>query len=410
MILEWCRVVAEWRNGPVLILAPLAVSQQFVREAAKLATKVTIVTEQSHVDGPGVYVTNYAKLHRFDLSQFVGVALDESSILKSLDGSVRRALIDQCSSVPFRLSASATPSPNDHTELGGQSEFLGLLRHSEMLSTFFIHDGGSTADWRIKGHAEDAFWKWVCSWGAIVKYPSDIGCSDDGYILPALHYHEHCIPATEEDARSAGKLFADPAETMIEQRRVRKATIGVRVAKAAEIANGCSGQAIVWCDLNDESKQLHRAIRNSVEVCGSMTDTEKEYAIESFISGRSKVFIGKPSMCGHGLNLQFARTIVYCGVSHSWEQFYQSSRRSWRFGVQGEVDAHIVTSALEGNVLANLKDKQAKADRLVAETRHHVSSFVRGSVTAGKRETDEYRPLARMTVPAWCYNERTRTI
>lgn len=402
VILEWCRVVSETQQSPVLILAPLAVSRQFVDEAEKLGlAPVKLAYSQEDVSGPGIFVTNYAKLHRFDMGQFAGVALDESSILKHLGGSTRTALIESCARIPFRLAATATPAPNDHIELGGQSEFLGVLRQTEMLSQFFIHDGGNTASWRLKGHARRDFWRWVCSWGAIVHLPSDIGCSDDGYILPELRYHEHTVPAGKHDILASGLLFANDARTLTEQRQARKASIASRVEVAAGIINGQEEQAIAWCDLNDESSALAAAIPESAEITGSMADDEKEFAIEVFCAGRRKALVSKPSICGFGLNLQFSRLAVFCGVSHSFEQFYQAIRRQWRFGVEAEVDAHIVISELEGEVLKSLKEKQRKAAELSEETRHHVAEFVRESVASGQRDIIGYNPRMRMKVPRW---------
>lgn len=404
MVLEWARVVAEHTSKPVIVLAPLAVSQQFEREAAKLGSTVAVCSEQADVR-PGVNVTNYQKLHKFDASAFGGVALDESSILKSFDGKTRLALLETFAQTPFKLSATATPSPNDHTELGGQAEFLGVMKHAEMLATFFINDGSDTHSWRIKGHAKDAFWRWVCSWGALLKLPSDIGCDDAGYILPELRYHEHVIPATQKDARAAGMLFAQPAETLAEQRVARRASLESRVALAASIVNDAQGQCIVWCDLNSESEALTAAIPGAIEITGSQDDDEKERAIAAFIAGYARVLVSKPSLCGWGLNLQFARTSVFCGVTHSFESFYQSVRRSWRFGVAGEVDAHIISSELEGRVVENLKRKVAAAAELAAETSRHVSQYVRESLTASSRETIDYRPTRKMSVPAWVGRE-----
>jgi superfamily II DNA or RNA helicase len=404
MILEWCRVVAERTCKPVLILAPLAVSQQFAREAEKLGTGLTICSSQDDLR-PGVNVTNYQKLHKFDASALGGLALDEASILKSLDGSTRMALIEKFADTPFKLSATATPSPNDHTELGGQSEFLGIMRHSEMLASFFINDSGDTKSWRLKGHAREPFWKWVCSWGAIVKLPSDIGCSDDGYDLPPLRYHEHIVKADQSAAFASGMLFAQEAETLSEQRAARRGTLEQRVALAAGVVNATEDRCIVWCDLNAESTALTKAIRGAVEVTGSQSDDEKEAAIERFIRGDARVLVSKSSICGWGLNLQFARTVVFCGVTHSFEAMYQSVRRSWRYGVAGEVDVHLVTSELEGAVLANLKSKMAKADELSSETRTHVSRFVRESVESASRETIAYRPTVQSKWPAWLKTE-----
>jgi superfamily II DNA or RNA helicase len=404
MILEWARCVSEHTGKPVIVLAPLAVSRQFEREAAKLGTSITLCATGEDVR-PGINVTNYQKLHKFDVSVFGGVALDEASILKHLDGATRTLLIESFRETQFRLAATATPSPNDHTELGGQSEFLGIMKHQEMLAAFFTRDGGSTQDWELKGHARALFWKWVCSWGAIVKMPSDIGCADDGYVLPPLHYHEHVIPASQDQAWKSGLLFADVAKTLNEQRAARRGSLSERVRISAELANAADGQSICWVDLNDESAALTAAIDGAVEVTGSMSDEEKEAAIESFVSGKARCLVSKGSICGWGLNLQFARTVVFCGVSHSFESFFQSVRRSWRFGVEGEVNAHIVTSEIEGAVVDNLKRKQRDANEMADETRKYVAGHVRESVEGLKRTTIAYKPGVKFTWPSWLKTE-----
>lgn len=406
MTLEWARLVAEHTGQPTLILAPLAVSKQFQREAAVLGSSVNVCASGAELR-PGVNVTNYQKLHRFDPSALGGVALDESSILKSLDGKTRKALVDAFAATRFKLCATATPSPNDHTELGGHADFLGVMSQAEMLATFFVHDGGSTQDWRLKGHAREEFWRWVCSWGAIVKMPSDIGGSDAGYVLPELRYAEHVIPATQEQAWASGQLFAAPASTLNEERAARKGTVAARVALAAEIANGIDEQAIVWCGLNEESEALTAAISGAVEVTGSQDDEDKEARIEQFLSGQRRVLVSKSSICGFGLNLQAVRHVVFCGVSHSFEQFYQAVRRCWRFGQTRTVTVHIVSSELEGRVVANLKEKQRKADELAEETRHHVAAFVRTAVGALARDTLAYEPKQETRWPEWLKSEGT---
>jgi superfamily II DNA or RNA helicase len=406
MILEWSRVVAQHTGKPVLILAPLAVSQQFAREAEKLGTGLTVCSSQADVR-PGVNVTNYQKLHRFDASSFGGVAADESSIMKHLNGHYRGELIESFRATPFRLSATATPSPNDFTELGGQAEFLGICTHQEMLSTFFVHDGSSTQDWRLKGHAREAFWRWVCSWGAIVKLPSDLGCDDAGYILPPLRYHEHVIPASEDETRASGLLFAAPAATLNEQRAARRGSLSGRVAKSVELANAADGQVIVWCDLNVESDALSRAIDGAVEVIGSQDDDEKEAAIDAFLTGKARVIVSKTSLMGFGLNVQCANTQVFCGVSHSFEAFFQGVRRSWRFGQEKPVDVHIVSSELEGRVVENLKEKQRKADELSQETRRHVAAYIRTAVSASGRDVVRYNPTKKFRWPSWMQTEES---
>lgn len=404
MALEWARIVSGYTGQPSLIIAPLAVSKQFERESALLGSQVTVCSDGSDARD-GVNVTNYQKLHKFDVERFGGVVLDESSILKSLDGKTRALLTDAFRDTRFKLCATATPSPNDHTELGGHTDFLGIMTQSEMLSTFFVHDGGSTQDWRIKGHAREDFWRWVCSWGAIVKMPSDIGGSDGGYILPPLNYHEHIVPATQDDARASGMLFAAQATTMAEERAARRGTLGSRVSLAAQIANGADGQCVVWCDLNDESAALAEAIDGAIEVCGSQDDSDKEARIERFLAGQHRVLVSKPSICGFGLNLQRVHTIVFCGVTHSFEAFYQAVRRCWRFGQQSPVDVHIVSSELEGRVVANLKAKQRKADELSEETRHHVAHHIREAVGATARQTLSYEPNVAAKWPQWLKSE-----
>lgn len=408
MILEWARVVANRTGKPVLVLAPLAVSQQFAREAEKIGVNVMLCTSDDDVLNTGVNVVNYQKLHKFDVSRFGGVALDEASILKSLDGKTRIALIEAFNKTPFRLAATATPSPNDHTELGGQAEFLGIMRHAEMLATFFINDTGDTGEWRLKGHAREAFWKWVSSWGAIVRMPSDVGCSDDGYVLPPIVYHEHIVKSDmREAAKAQGKLFADDASTLADQRAARRSSLTDRVDKIARIMNAIPDRAIVWCNMNDESTALAKAIVGSVEVTGSMSDDDKEGAIARFVNGDARVLVTKSSIAGWGLNLQFARHVGFCGVTHSFEAFYQAVRRSWRFGVDGEVHVHIVTSELEGRVVENLKRKAAAAAALSDETSRHVSKFVRESLESAARETIAYNPTREMVVPSWVGGEVT---
>jgi superfamily II DNA or RNA helicase len=406
-ILEWSRVVAEHTKRPVLILAPLAVSQQFAREALKLGVGVTICSSQSDVR-QGVNVTNYQKLHKFDVPAFGGVACDESSLLKSLDGKTRALMIEAFRATPFKLCATATPSPNDHTELGGHAEFLGIMSHAEMLASFFVNDGSDTQKWRLKGHARSEFWRWVCSWGAIVKMPSDLGYADDGYILPELRYHEHIVPATDEDARKSGLLFAEPASTLTEQRAARRGTLDSRVKLAADIANGTTEQVVVWCGLNTESEALAEVIEGAVEVTGSQDDDDKERRIEAFVRGQHRVLVSKARICGHGLNFQQCWTTVFCGVGHSWEEYYQAVRRFYRYGQERPVDVHIVSSELEGNVLRNLKEKQRKAEELSQETRGYVSEYVRTAVSALSRETIEYRPRVKAAWPKWLRSEESR--
>lgn len=406
MTLEWARVVAAHTGMPVLILAPLAVSKQFEREAAILGTSVTLCSNAEDVR-PGVNVTNYQKLHKFDATVFGGIALDESSLLKALDGKTRALLIESFVRTQFKLCATATPSPNDHTELGGHAEFLGIMSHSEMLATFFVQDASSTQDWRLKGHARAEFWRWVCSWGAIVKMPSDLGGSDDGYVLPPLTQREHLVPEDAAPDLAAGSLMPKLAATLNEQRSARRSTLGARVKLSVDIANATTEQVIVWCGLNDESEALAGAISGAIEVTGSQDDDEKERRIESFARGESRVLVSKSRICGFGLNFQGVNEMVFCGVSHSWEEMYQAIRRCYRFGQKRPVNVHLVSSESERLVLESLREKQRKADELSSETRVYVAEHVRHAVQSSGRSVIGYAPAVKVKWPKWLVTQES---
>jgi superfamily II DNA or RNA helicase len=360
MELEWARHVS--RHGRVLILTPLAVAQQTVAEGRKFGIECVYRREDA---GDAVTVTNYDMMHAFDASAFVGIVLDESSILKSFTGSTRNALIESFAQTPYRLACTATPAPNDFTELGNHSEFLGVKSRVEMLAEYFAHDGGSTQDWRVKGHAVSAFWRWVASWGAIVKTPEDLGHDGSAYRLPPLRMHEHTIHVEHEDAWSEGFLFAPDVKTLSEARATRRATIDKRVAKAAELAAG-EAPAIVWCELNAEGDAVTAAIPGAVQVAGSDDNETKTERLEGFATGRYRVLVTKGSVAGFGLNFQHCARMVFMGASHSYEQTYQSIRRCWRFGQTRPVDVHILRAETEGAIVANYRRKEADAERLAA--------------------------------------------
>jgi hypothetical protein len=271
----------EWANnipGDVLILAPLAVSQQTVREGLKFGITVNLCRQQADCK-PGINITNYEMIHKFELDKFVGVVLDESSILKSFDGKMRNMIIESFANTPYKLSCTATPSPNDHMELGNQAEFLGVMGRSEMLSMFFVHDGGDTAKWRLKGHAVQKFWEWVASWAVMLQKPSDLGYDDNGFILPPLNI----MPAiVKVEAAPEGSLFALEAQTLQERQAARRSSIGDRVEYCADIVNALDEPCIVWCNLNGESEALTKAIDGAVEIRGSHSPEYKEKAMQDF--------------------------------------------------------------------------------------------------------------------------------
>lgn len=408
MALEWARVVAQHGGGDVLILTPLAVAQQFVREGKRLGLTVTHCRTKADVR-PGINVTNYERLHHFDPGVFVGVVADESSILKDYTSSTRNALIEAFARTPFRLACTATPAPNDHMELGNHAEFLGVMNRVEMLSMFFCHDGGDTQSWRLKGHAVKAFWRWVCSWAVSVRKPSDLGYDDAGFALPALMIQERVVSAGADLARAQGTLFAIEARGLDEQRLARRSSLAERVRVTAEIVNAQPNEPwVVWCDLNDESAALAAAIPGAVEVRGSDSPEDKELAMARFSSGEIRVLVSKPSICGWGLNWQHCARAAFVGLSHSFEAWYQAIRRNYRFGQTRDVECYMVSSDAEGAVLANLRRKQADAERMVAGMIAEMADFTRAGLSATGRDVAEYRPARPMTIPAWIGSEEAR--
>jgi superfamily II DNA or RNA helicase len=361
MQLEWAHQVHQHTARNVLVLAPLAVAHQTVREGAKFGIPCKFATTQSDVQ-PGITITNYEKLSHFDPAAFGGVVLDESSILKAYTGKIRNQIIESFAQTPFRLACSATPAPNDHMELGNHAEFIGVMTRTEMLAMFFVHDGGDTSKWRLKGHAQSKFWEWVCSWAVTIRKPSDLGYEDGSFILPELSIQDCTVETLREAmADDAGQmaLFAMEARTLSDQRHVRKASLQMRVDAAAALANSNTEQWLVWCDLNDESKALTAAIDGAVEVSGSDSDDHKRRAAIDFQDGKIRVLVSKPSIFGFGLNFQGCHNVAFVGLSHSYEAFYQAIRRCWRFGQQHPVNAHIIYDVAEGRVIENIRRKEA---------------------------------------------------
>lgn len=367
MAIEGARVVAEHTGRPVLILTPLAVAAQFVREGEKMGVPVTHIRACPEDSLMPIYVANYESMHKLErlIPCLGGVVLDESSILKAYDGKTRTMLIEAFQQTPFRLACTATPSPNDVTELGNHAEFLGAMSRVEMLATFFVHDAGDTGTWRLKGHAERDFWAWVRTWAICLSKPSDMGYSDEGYDLPPLRLHEHVIDIDQQMARQAGMLFAFEATTLAEQREVKKSTLAERVALAAKLVNESPGQWLVFCDLNAESEALASAIYEAIEVTGSDDAEFKERAILDFADGQWRTMVSKASIVGFGVNLQNCHQIVFVGSDHSYEKFHQAVRRCWRFGQREPVDVHLVRTSADGRVAHNLERKRLEHEAMV---------------------------------------------
>lgn len=344
---------------PSLILTPLAVARQMVRECEAVGVEARVVRDDDDV-WSGVNVANYERLGKLDVTRFGGVVLDESSILKSFAGPTKTGLIRAFAETPYRLAATATPAPNDHMELGNHSEFLGMLGGMEMLCRWFVNDTSTASqDWRLKGHAVDDFWSWVASWSRAAAMPSDLGGDDDGFILPPLNYELHKVSGNVEDGAADGMLFRIPDQSATSLHKEKRLTIDARVAKAAAVANEADGPVIVWCETNQESALLAAAIPDSVEVRGSMTPDGKEAALDAFTFGHRRVIVTKPKLAGFGLNWQHARTVVFASISHSYEQHYQAVRRAWRFGQTEPVTAHVVIADTEYPIWQNIQRKAA---------------------------------------------------
>lgn len=570
MELTWAARVAEHTGKPVLIFAPLAVSAQHVREAEHFGLSARIVREQSDIR-EGVGITNYAKMDRFDIERFGGIVLDESSILKSHDGKTRARLIAECQAVPFRLAATATPSPNDFMELGNHAEFLGVMSFTEMLSMFFVHDGGETQKWRLKGHAESEFWRWMSSWAVMLRKPSDLGYPDDGYDLPPLFTRQHIVAVKYAPNLDAGTLFPIAARTMQERIGARRSSIDERVKlcyellnederaepriqsalsreasrqatsesprvvrteqgfdrqepssrlhesvssgqsrqvvanasatandkrqKALEIRDGlgiqnrsqsesqgvASGQSseaegpeaeglwnhdradernhgnaepcvrnlrlcghvggedvsgdrslsrdreaeghslwsvqqghrtnegqsdsigergsvspkkwIIWVALNSEQDALERLLGDRcISIRGSHSDDEKERLEKAWREGTTPIMLTKCSMFGHGLNWQCCSQMIFCGLNDSFEQVFQAVRRCWRFGQTKPVNAHFIASELEGAVVANLRRKEADAEKMAEEMVAHMADLSSADLRGMQRSKANYRP------------------
>lgn len=370
MQLVWADNVVKHTGGRVLILAPLAVSQQTAREGEKFRIDVKYARSQNQ-SGNGITITNYEMLEKFDPDLFDAVVLDESSILKSFDGKMRTQVIERFYSVPFKLACTATPAPNDFMELGNHCEFLNVLKRQEMLTCFFVHDGGDTGKWRLKGHAEEEYWKWLCSWAVMLRKPSDLGFEDKDFILPKLKMHSVKVKATN----NAGFLFPMEAQTLPERLGARRETAEDRAKITAEMVNDSRDTWLIWCNLNSESELLHKYIPDSKQIKGSDSLEYKEQTIKQFSGGDLRVLITKPSIAGFGMNWQHCHKMAFVGLSDSYEQFYQAVRRCWRFGQKNEVDCYIVTADIEGAVVGNIQRKEKDAMRMAANMVKHMHVY-----------------------------------
>jgi hypothetical protein len=356
--LEWARLA----GNRALVVAPLAVCHQTTREAAKLGITARYVRSDNDADGPGIWVTNYEMAQRFDPAKLDAVVLDEASILKQSDGKTRTALIRHFAPVRYRLACTATPAPNDIEELTSQAEFLGVMPRVEMLAAYFVHDQDG---WRVKGHARRPMFRWMTSWAVALVRPSDIGGSDDGYVLPGYQVFPHLLPV---DVVPDGQLFAADLGGVGGRAAVRKATLPARCETTAELVAADPGEPwIIWCGLNAEADLLAKLIPGAVNVHGSMTPEEKSDALLGFADGKIRALITKPSIASFGMNWQHCARMAFCGLNDSYEGLYQAIRRCHRYGQSRLVHVHIVLSQLEAQIAANVARKERQAAEMTQE-------------------------------------------
>lgn len=399
--LVWAENVVRHENRPVLILTPLAVSHQTLAEAEKFG----IEAHRSHHGEvhSGINVTNYERLHYFDPNLFTGVVADESSILKSFDGVRRGQITEFMRKMPYRLLCTATAAPNDYIELGTSSEALGELGYMDMLMRFFKNDqstiqgkgkirrfeASDAGKWRFKGHAEEAFWKWVCSWARAIRRPSDLGFEDGAFVLPSLEERQHVVTA---NSLAPGMLFPTPALSLQDQREERRRTIQERCEYVASLVSDTGEPALVWCHLNAEGDLLEKLIPDAIQVSGDDSDEAKEENFLSFARGYLRVLVTKPKIGAWGLNFQHCGHVTFF-PSHSFEQYYQGVRRCWRFGQKRKVIVDIVTTEGEKEVMANQQRKSVAADRMFSSLVQYMQESVH--IDRGVKFTEEEK------IPLW---------
>jgi superfamily II DNA or RNA helicase len=398
--LEWGRLIVESENRPVLMLAPLAVAGQHHREAEKWGIDARAIREVEEIAGPRIYITNYERLARFADIDFAAVILDESSILKSFTGATTRALMARFARTPFRLSCTATPAPNDHMELGQQSQFLGVMDSSDMLSRWFFADQANMGRYRIKRPGVTDFWRWVASWGRCVSKPSDLGFSDEGYDLPPLEVIKHTVaadisidPGVERDGQA--RLFRIPDTSATSIHREKRLTVEARADQVAEVVGAEPSEPwLIWCDTDYEADALAARIPEALEVRGSMPPDVKEERLTAFATGAARILVTKPSIAGHGLNLQHCARMAFIGLSFSYEQYYQAVRRCHRFGQQRPVQVHVVGSDTEAAVWQVVSRKTGDHDAMKA-----AMTKAMAEAAAPNRGYVTYRPDVRASLP-----------
>lgn len=401
VFLEWAHQVCEHTGKRILILAPLAVSHQIVKEAEKFGVPGVVYASRGGNTNARIVVTNYQKLQHFNPNDYIGIVCDESSVLKSMDGKTRTAIIEAFARTPYRLAASATPAPNDQMELGNHAEFLGIMSRVEMLSMFFVHDGGDTSKWRLKGHAQDKFWEWVCTWAVTLRKPSDLGYEDGKFLLPPLNMHHHTVESTEVPE---GMLFVTEAQTLSDRRNVRRSSMTERIAETVKVVRSNNEQWLIWCDLNAEQDALERVFGDDcVSIRGATPDDDRVPMLDLWLSGKRRVLVSKPSVFGFGLNLQVCHNIAFVGLSDSWEQYYQAIRRCWRFGQTHSVECHIIASSAEGAVTSNILRKEKESTARIEAMVEIMRAKTMEQLKQVSRQAADYDPQIEMKLPRWLH-------
>lgn len=388
MQLSWADEVASHTNGAVLILAPLAVSEQTIEQGSTFGITVRRVPHGGTPNAPGIWITNYERMDAIEFDELQGIVLDESSILKAHDGKTRTRIISASQGIPYRLSCTATPSPNDFEELGNQCEFLGVMTRTEMLATYFVNDTGDTGTWRLKGWGASKFWEWMGSWAVVLRNPSDLGFDGSRYVLPAPQYLEHVV----QTEPLGNDLFGRPAQTLTERRQAQRASIEARCRALADVVNADQSEPwLIWCHLNDEAELLQSLIPGSVNVQGSDSAEYKAEQMMAFSRETLRVLVSKPKICGFGMNWQHCARMAFVGLDDSFEKFYQAVRRCYRFGQSRSVQVHLFTAENEGQILANLKRKEEQHHEMSANMIEHMRDIMNQELSGQQNIVEEYR-------------------
>jgi superfamily II DNA or RNA helicase len=395
--LEYGRIVAEETNRPVLLGAPLAVGKQHQREAERFGVDAKVVKDMSEVNGARIYITNYERFHLFDRHAFGGLILDESSIIKSFGGKTTAMLTEFGKDIKFKLAATATPAPNDHMELGQHCNFLGVMRSSEMLARWFIADQTEMGKYRLKRHGIKPFWSWVASWARCIGKPSDLGYSDDGFILPNLNVITHTVQTDPTVGATEGMLFRVPDTSATSIHKEKRLTSTDRAEKIAAIVSAEPNEPwMIWVETDYDADSIMSLLPEAIEVRGTMKPEMKEERLDAFTTGKIRVLVSKPSIAGFGLNWQHCARTAFVGLSFSYEMFYQAVRRFWRFGQTRQVDCHIAMADTEMAIWKIIQRKKTDHEKMKNEM---FEAMRREIIIKGVK--NEYIPTTKAVLPKW---------